>query len=272
MAGFIPFFARPNAKSNFATATSIVNGPLLQAFGIVGPDPIISQLNNLDDQSFRDNLVITNNAHVQTVVFVEKQALTVSLQDLSIRLTSAKATGTAQALITDMADAAKASVTNSKASGFFRKQGKQDPSLVKLALGSVVIVGQEIEYLQRVQVQSSASGPSASGVTITPNTLSLPAGSSTTTQFTATVANDQNDAGVTWTFSGPSCQANTCGSLNNITTTAATYSAPSAQPAPDNTVTLTATSKADTSKFGTATIKITAPAAVTATNGSSPDR
>ncbi|MGA9939928.1 MAG: hypothetical protein WBP92_16905, partial [Candidatus Acidiferrales bacterium] len=53
MAGFTPFFVRPNAKTNFATATSIVSGPLLQAFGIVAPDPIISQLNNLDDQSFR---------------------------------------------------------------------------------------------------------------------------------------------------------------------------------------------------------------------------
>jgi hypothetical protein len=213
MAGFIPFFGRPNAKTNFATATSIVSGPLLQAFGIIAPDPIISQLNNLDDQSFRDNLVITNNAHIQTVVFVEKQALTLSLRDLQIRLNNA-ATGTAK-----------------------------------------------IEYLQRVQVQSNASSPTASGVTITPSTFSVAAGSATTQQFTAAVTNDQNSAGVTWTLTGSDCQANTCGTSTNTTTTAV-YTAPQAPPAPDNTVTLTATSKADTSKFGTATITITAPPAV----------
>jgi hypothetical protein len=62
MAGFTPFFRRPNPRGNFATLASIVSGPMLQAFDIISPDPIISQLNNLDDQSFRDNLVIPNNA------------------------------------------------------------------------------------------------------------------------------------------------------------------------------------------------------------------
>ncbi|HUN96683.1 MAG TPA: hypothetical protein VMU69_10650, partial [Bradyrhizobium sp.] len=50
MAGFIPYFTRTNAKANFSTAVSIVAGPLLQAFNLVAPDPILSQLSNLDDQ------------------------------------------------------------------------------------------------------------------------------------------------------------------------------------------------------------------------------
>lgn len=270
MAGFTPFFVRPNAKTNFATATSIVSGPLLQAFGIVATDPIISQLNNLDDQSFRDNLVIPNNTHIQTVVFVEKQALTDSLRDLRIRLDEAasdpKNSTTANAVMTEMADSAKTSIRNSKVPGFFGRQGKQDPSLVKLALGRVVIVGQEIEYLQRVQVLNNASGESASGVTITPKTFSVAAASPTTEQFAAAVTNDQSNAGVTWALSGHNCQADACGALAPTTTTA-TYTAPKAQPAPDDTVTLTATSKADTSKFDTATITIEIPFAITATGG-----
>jgi hypothetical protein len=281
MAGFTPFFRAANAKANFATATSILSGPLLQAFNIISPDPVISQLNNLDDQSFRDNVVIPNNAQVQTTVFVEKQALTDSLRNLQVQLTHAAAaarqdigtesktrtqTQEVAALNADvllkLANASTATVSNSTGP-LFQFRGKHDPLLVKLALGSVVIVGQTIEYLQRVQVQSNASGASANGVTVTPATVSLASStgaSPTTQQFTAKVANDPNGAGVTWALSGPNCQASTCGTLSSPTATTVTYTAPNARPAPDNTVTLTATSKADTTKSGTAMITITPPA------------
>jgi len=47
--------------------------------------------------------------------------------------------------------------------GFRLKQkGDFDPFLVKLALGKMVIVGDQIQYLQRVQIQSSAA-PSGTG-------------------------------------------------------------------------------------------------------------
>jgi hypothetical protein len=282
MAGFTPFFRAANAKSNFATAASIVSGPLLQAFNIISPDPVISQLNNLDDQSFRDNIVIPNNAQIQTTVFVEKQALTDSLRDLQIQLTQAateakqvagpdsKTKTQAQELaqlnadvLTGFAKSATGTVSNSTGP-LFQFRGKHDPLLVKLALGSVIIVGQTIEYLERVQVQNSAAGASANAVTVTPATVSLaisnPAPATPITQeFTAKVANDQNGAGVTWAVSGQNCKDTTCGTLTNRTTTTVTYTTPNTQPAPDNTVTLTATSIADTTKSGTAKITVTPP-------------
>ncbi len=52
-------------------------------------------------------------------------------------------------------------------------KGKFDPLLVKLALGCVVIVGEEIEFLQRVQVQSNAQSTSASPLTATPSSVSF---------------------------------------------------------------------------------------------------
>ncbi len=240
---------------------------MLQAFNIISPDPILSQLNNLDDQSFRDNIVIPNNAQIQTIVFVEKQALTTSLLNLKIQLSNAAADPTQiagtegqtkAAVLKELANETEVSVNNSKRPRLLK--GKQDPMLVKLALGSVVIVGQTIEYLQRVQVQSNASGPSAGAVSVTPSNVSLAlstAAAPTTQQFTAAVTNDQNSAGVTWALSGANCQAATCGTLTNQTTTTVTYTAPNAQPLPNNTVTLTATSKADNTKSGTATITIT---------------
>lgn len=91
MAGGTPFFRRANARANYATATSIVSGPLQQAFNILFPDPIIAQLRNLDDQTFRDNMVIPNNSQIQTVVFVEKQSITVALNELTIEFADAAA-------------------------------------------------------------------------------------------------------------------------------------------------------------------------------------
>ena len=83
MSALQPFFVSANASKHFAIATSIVSGPALAAIGIVGPDRVVGQLNNLDDESFRDNQIIPNNTHIRTMVFIEKRAVTEELQDAS---------------------------------------------------------------------------------------------------------------------------------------------------------------------------------------------
>ncbi len=75
-----------------------------------------------------------------------------------------------------------------------------------------------------------------------------------TTTLTATVTNDQNSAGVTWSTSA--------GTLSNTTTTSATFTAPAATSS-SQTITITATSVADTTKTGTATITVPAAPAIT---------
>lgn len=125
---------------------------------------------------------------------------------------------------------------------------------MKLALGNVVIVGDEIQYLHRVQIQSSTAVSSAVAVAVNPPAPQVLAGA--TQLFTATVTNDQNGAGVIWTFSDTNCTAATCGTLTKNTTTAVIYTAPSSVPAPNNTVIVKATSNADGTKSGTATVKI----------------
>ena len=92
-------------------------------------------------------------------------------------------------------------------------------------------------------------------VTISPTSASLNV--STARQFTATVANDPANQGVTWrlTQSGSSC-APGCGALSGQTATTVTYTAPGTVPA-NPTVTLTATSVRDTSKSASATITVT---------------
>src|SRR6266446_884284 len=76
--------------------------------------------------------------------------------------------------------------------------------------------------------------------------------------FTATVANDTQNKGVTWSLSGTGCTGAACGALSSTTASPVTYTAPAA--VPGSTVTLTATSNADNTKNGTSMITVT-PAA-----------
>ncbi len=57
MAGFAPLVTA-GTKTNLLTAQSIVSIAALQAFNLVFPDPIIAQLKSLDDQSFRDSMIV----------------------------------------------------------------------------------------------------------------------------------------------------------------------------------------------------------------------
>jgi hypothetical protein len=172
MAGFNPFFSGShnlNPKLHFTTATAIVGGVALQAYNLIVPDPIIPQLKSLDDQSFRDNMVIQNNSHTQTVVFVEKQAVTTALREIGLELNQAFAVSPAQA--TQAKKEAEDTITNSTRPKLHKKN--PNPLLVKLALGDVVIVGDEIEYLQRLQIQNSPAPSSLSPLTASPSSLTF---------------------------------------------------------------------------------------------------
>jgi hypothetical protein len=103
---------------------------------------------------------------------------------------------------------------------------------------------------------------SGCGGSSAPKTVAVTASATTvdgtdTLTLTATVTNDTNSDGVTWTVSGG-------GTLSDTTTTGATYTAPAASSSA-LTVTVTATSVADTTK--TASVTITVPAAPAITTG-----
>jgi len=75
-------------------------------------------------------------------------------------------------------------------------------------------------------------------------------------QFTATVSGTSNTA-VTWSLAGADCTGSACGTI----TGAGLYTAPNAVPKPP-TIIVTATSLADPSKFGTATVTVVTPVVV----------
>jgi hypothetical protein len=93
--------------------------------------------------------------------------------------------------------------------------------------------------------------PAALSVTISPKRGGLAITQSLL--VTATVQNDIASAGVTWSASGLSCSGTSCGSFANVTSTSATYVAPSTPGA----YSITASSVADVAKSASNSIGVT---------------
>jgi hypothetical protein len=97
--------------------------------------------------------------------------------------------------------------------------------------------------------------PPTISVTETPSTANVQAGAGTQ-NFVATVTNDPQNNGVSWSLSGAGCSGAGCGTLSASSSASGatiTYTAPSATPTPP-TITLTATSVSDSTRFSAATI------------------
>lgn len=98
-------------------------------------------------------------------------------------------------------------------------------------------------------------------VAISPGTqLSIDEGQSV--KFTASVTNDSNSQGVSWSVSGSGCSGNACGILTNTTKTAATYNAPSSVSSA-LAVTVKATSVAKSSVSAPSTVTVNPSPSVT---------
>ena len=110
-------------------------------------------------------------------------------------------------------------------------------------------------------VKSGVKPPPQAAISVSVSPGSLSTQASQNAVFTATVQNDLQQRGVSWSLSGSGCTGASCGTLSNNTTTSVTYTAPTAAPRPAD-VTLTATSVADSSKSSPVQITISDPAAI----------
>jgi hypothetical protein len=105
----------------------------------------------------------------------------------------------------------------------------------KSASASITITGSSAAL-------SVAISPKRGGLTITQSLL-----------VTATVQNDLTAAGVTWSASGPACSGTSCGTFTNVTSSSATYVAPSTA----GVYSIIATSVADVTRSATDSIAVT---------------
>lgn len=109
---------------------------------------------------------------------------------------------------------------------------------------------------------TAPAAPLSISVSISPSTpVTIDQGQAV--KFTATVLNDTNSKGVTWSASGTGVAGTECGTFSSATTTTATYDAPSTVPANLN-ITITATSETDPTKSASAMVIVTPPPSITA--------
>lgn len=145
------------------------------------------------------------------------------------------------------------------ASGWIRKGVRLASPLLFACLGLGLFAG------------CGGGGSSAITIQVTPS-FAQTVDESGKLNFTATLANDTKNQGVTWTVTGSSCSATGCGTLTHVTPLAVTYVAPAAIPTQTSmAVTLKATSVASTSVVVNVTITVVLPPTFTTTtlpNGS----
>jgi IPT/TIG domain len=160
MTSFTPFFLNNFNKSRWATGSAIVGTSLAQAINLVAPDQTIKELNNLDDQAFRDGKLIPNNTQVRILVFLQKRSLAEGIGEI------VPAIKAANQVTQSPCPAGYKDVPGSPGNCYPRwednlkncvKKLVCDPGIVKLALGSMVIVGDKIDYIQRVVVDTSVT-------------------------------------------------------------------------------------------------------------------
>ncbi|HEY4355844.1 MAG TPA: hypothetical protein VGN16_08865 [Acidobacteriaceae bacterium] len=185
MAGFSPFFHAENSISRYSTGTSIVGGPIEAAFSLIWPDNSARKANNLDDQSLRDGKLIPNNTQVTTVVFLDKGSIAPDfIAACKQAFKSYDATKANPPFGTQTLQQISDAITEmdpSEASEFLScTKGKTSTGL-KAALGDLVLVGDTVQYMQRivvdqsVQSQEVSAGAQPTGSSVVYTTLTITA-------------------------------------------------------------------------------------------------
>jgi hypothetical protein len=192
---FAPFSGNAGRRGRISLWGSIIGTTLASAWDSFAPDPTVKQTGNLDDAALRDGKLIPNNSPVRFVIFVDRDTLmplllrdakqlrlqaevytrqSANLQarmDASLDyaerqvLYTAKNLAKAQAAaLNELAD--RYSLGNCgtpRGTNLFmqRKYAPLEKNLleVRRALGKLIVVGDQIEFKQRIQVDASAVNP-----------------------------------------------------------------------------------------------------------------
>ncbi len=133
LTGFTPVFHNINHTNNFAEGINILSNPIEKGLELLWPDTTLGQLANLEDQSLRDNAitrtVVKNNTQVRFVVFVPKDLIN---------------------------DPAKRCENNRQEKVKCDKAWRDKPLEVMKHLGRMILVGDQVNHINRVRVVSEA--------------------------------------------------------------------------------------------------------------------
>jgi hypothetical protein len=153
MASFTPYFHNPFNVSRWSTGAAIVSGTFTSAMSLVAPDLTVRELNNLDDQSLRDGKILNNNTQNPPFdIFVDKREVFPELGWLDTyyhgkwKDTSSNDDGQKETL--------------AGLDKCVRSRGNEkdcSPDYVKEAMGTLVLSGHKIDYVERIVVDSSVT-------------------------------------------------------------------------------------------------------------------
>jgi hypothetical protein len=168
LTGFLPFFHNMVHTTNFSEFINIISNPLEKGFEQAVPDTVPFQVNRLDDQTFRDDIatrtVIPNNIQTRITTFVPKELLF---------------PGGKGGFMNRRKPAEKSETVPSA--------NRYNPGDVMRLLGDIVIIGEQIEHVNRIRVVSN-------GLETQPSDRSI--------SGTITDACNRGGGGVTVTLSG----------------------------------------------------------------------
>ncbi|HEV2498355.1 MAG TPA: choice-of-anchor D domain-containing protein [Terriglobia bacterium] len=158
-ASTIPFIANHKAFAvNFNGVASVLSSPVTDGLKAVWPDLTFSQLNRLDNQILRDGLLIPNDTQERTVVFVPKDVVLAFVCEENIK--ESGHTSDANEPVDKYTECVKPAWYGCELHVTSRR--------VMESLGSLQLIGNEVAYINRVQVNSTPNTPSAS---LTPSSL-----------------------------------------------------------------------------------------------------
>lgn len=168
--GFIPFFIRTSHRANFAQGVDIVSGPVARAFSLTYPDPTVSQLIHLDNLALRDSSIIPNNTQVRFVGFVSRATL-----DNYFAQHGKKPEKTSD--ITTLRPCAG----TSKSLGFLALGSTptqthcdgNNPLDIRWWLGRLIMIGDRVQYLNRIHIVSAPAEASTTAITLTPDEFDI---------------------------------------------------------------------------------------------------
>lgn len=126
--GFTPYFHNVNHRGNFTEFINIFSNPLEKGLELVWPDPRSRQRDRFDDQVLRDGLIIKNNTQTRTLAFFPKELLRLP----------------------------KHVESDSEYNAW-----KNNAREVRERLGKIVIIGDMIQYVNRISLSPNPPGPEA---------------------------------------------------------------------------------------------------------------
>jgi hypothetical protein len=198
IAGFVPFGGTQGRRSRITLWSTVVGSVLATAYDGLIPDRTIGQTHNLDDAALRDGKLVPNNSPVKFTVFVDRESVKPLLlpmaqqmsyyaslleekskqvgADMTILRVQGQLTPDKEKAMTQQKAAydkarsdlgAAGSAPSVKTMGSARHNpigrksldAESDLVRVRQALGTMVLVGDQIEYKQRIRVDANAVNP-----------------------------------------------------------------------------------------------------------------